>query len=297
MIDDKYLPKHSYEVPPCGDVLYTVSFSGGRSSAYMLYKFLEANRKQGLPIHYAVIFANTGKEHPATLDFVREVGRRWKVRIHWVEYRYHAGAKGGAKDPRHRHKVVNYDTASREGEPYQSLIEGRGGYLPNKMQRICTMELKVATMRRFIQRDLGYKHHEAFLGIRYDEPKRWMKIMLTDTCRNHFPMVTAKVTREDVLKFWSEQDFDLKTPALYGNCDLCFLKGRRKLVEGIKKEPFRADWWIEQEQNNLLKNKHRLSKPENAQFILKESYRELKNSALQEPVSYTHLTLPTIYSV
>ena len=142
MIDDKYLPKHSYEVPPCGDVLYTVSFSGGRSSAYMLYKFLEANRKQGLPIHYAVIFANTGKEHPATLDFVREVGRRWKVRIHWVEYRYHAGAKGGAKDPRHRHKVVNYDTASREGEPYQSLLKVEVGIYQTKCSEFAQWNLK-----------------------------------------------------------------------------------------------------------------------------------------------------------
>jgi hypothetical protein len=32
-----------------------------------------------------------------------------------------------------------------------------------------------------------------------------------------------------------------------GNCDLCFLKGRRKLVNLIRDRPDLAAWWIEQE--------------------------------------------------
>lgn len=39
-----------------------VSFSGGRTSAYMLRKVLDNNDFSGL----IVTFANTGKEHPAT---------------------------------------------------------------------------------------------------------------------------------------------------------------------------------------------------------------------------------------
>ncbi len=47
-----------------------ISFSGGRTSAYMLWRILEANDMK-LPSEAIVCFANTGKEEEATLKFVR----------------------------------------------------------------------------------------------------------------------------------------------------------------------------------------------------------------------------------
>ena len=48
-----------------------ISFSGGRTSAYMLKKIIEAYDGT-LPDDMHVVFANTGKEMPQTLDFVRD---------------------------------------------------------------------------------------------------------------------------------------------------------------------------------------------------------------------------------
>ena len=42
-----------------------ISFSGGRTSAYMLHQILEANGN--LPDRVQVMFANTGREMPETL--------------------------------------------------------------------------------------------------------------------------------------------------------------------------------------------------------------------------------------
>ena len=61
-----------------------VSFSGGRTSAYMLRLVLDKNDDLS---NLVVTFANTGKEHPATLEFVRECAERWAVPIVWLEFR------------------------------------------------------------------------------------------------------------------------------------------------------------------------------------------------------------------
>ena len=61
-----------------------ISFSGGRTSGYMLHQILEANGS--LPDRVQVLFANTGREMPETLEFVRECQERWGVKITWVEY-------------------------------------------------------------------------------------------------------------------------------------------------------------------------------------------------------------------
>lgn len=60
-----------------------------------------------------------------------------------------------------------------------------------------------------------------------------------------------KTSKTDVLKWWSEQEFDLKVNEPYGNCDCCFLKGKGKLAIIAKEKPQLFDWWIEQENNSV----------------------------------------------
>lgn len=57
-----------------------ISFSGGRTSAYMLFKILEAHGGV-LPPDVHVVFANTGREREETLRFVHQCASRWNVRI------------------------------------------------------------------------------------------------------------------------------------------------------------------------------------------------------------------------
>ena len=89
-----------------------ISFSGGRTSAYMLYKVLEANQ-MSLPDDAVVCFANTGKEDEATLKFVHDCETHWNVPIVWLEW-------AGYQEP--KFKIVNYQTASRNGEPFEECI-------------------------------------------------------------------------------------------------------------------------------------------------------------------------------
>ena len=73
----------------------------------MLWNILKAfNGKLPEDIH--VVFANTGKEAPETLDFVHEVSEKWDVPINWLELEI------TEERPIWRTKIVAYETASRE---------------------------------------------------------------------------------------------------------------------------------------------------------------------------------------
>ena len=59
-----------------------VSFSGGLTSAYMLFKILE-KCKNSVPVK--VVFCNTGLEHEGTLKFVEDCAINWKIDVVWLE--------------------------------------------------------------------------------------------------------------------------------------------------------------------------------------------------------------------
>jgi 3'-phosphoadenosine 5'-phosphosulfate sulfotransferase (PAPS reductase)/FAD synthetase len=217
-----------------------ISFSGGRTSAYMLWRVLQAN--QGLPEEALVCFANTGKEEEATLEFVRDCEKNWGVEIHWLEFR--------DADP--AFKRVTFETASRNGEPFEALIRKRK-YLPNPVTRFCTAELKIRTIAKYLF-DLGFtekkSHGEdiSWVGIRADEERRAAKI----EDKSRIPLWSAGVTKHTVGDFWQEQSFDLKLPNIngqtyHGNCDLCFLKGSKIVQSLVQEKPERAIWWAKME--------------------------------------------------
>ncbi|MBD2815963.1 phosphoadenosine phosphosulfate reductase family protein, partial [Xenorhabdus sp. Flor] len=57
-------------------MINVVSFSGGRTSAYLVY-LMEQRRKQGEDVRY--VFMDTGAEHPKTYEFIRDLVQHWKI--------------------------------------------------------------------------------------------------------------------------------------------------------------------------------------------------------------------------
>ena len=220
-----------------------ISFSGGRTSAYMLWRVLEANG--GLPEEAVVCFANTGKEDEATLKFVNDCSVNWGVPITWLEYR-----TGPTFD------VVSYETASRNGEPFDMVIKQREPSLPNGRSRYCSSELKTRTMHRYLKWK-GWKEWDSFVGIRADEPRRVAKFR----ANNHpegahetvcLPLASTFCSARGVGDFWKQQPFDLNLPningkTMHGNCDLCYLKPKSQILSLITENPDRATWWINHE--------------------------------------------------
>jgi 3'-phosphoadenosine 5'-phosphosulfate sulfotransferase (PAPS reductase)/FAD synthetase len=219
-----------------------ISFSGGRTSAFMLWKVLEAHDGK-LPDMAKVLFANTGKEDEATLRFVKNVQDKWGVDIVWLEY----------TSEKPNFKIVNFETASRNGEPFEEVIR-HYKKVPNPAQRWCTGILKIRTMHKYL-RSIGWdNHHETdnddFVGIRADEHRRAIKM-----ARHKVPLYVDGITKADVLNFWKNNEFDLDLPTIEGetvggNCDLCFLKSLPKILTLINQNPKRALWWAKMESIN-----------------------------------------------
>jgi hypothetical protein len=219
-----------------------VSFSGGRSSAYMLHQIIEAHGGT-LPPDVIVCFANTGKEREETLRFVHECGTRWGVTVNWLEYRDTAAG----------FERVGYNSASRQGEPFQTIIDKKKR-LPNWKERWCTDRLKVQPMTDFAA-SLGLTPgvYSEVIGLRNDEGFRILRGLENAEKRGRrclYPMARAKVTKADVLAFWRRQAFDLGLEGWEGNCDLCFLKGRNIKKRIIRDNPNRAAWWSDNETVN-----------------------------------------------
>lgn len=228
-----------------------ISMSGGRTSAFMLYRILEAHDGK-LPKDVYVVFANTGKEMPETLDFVEACSNNWHVAIDWVEARVR---RGGEDENKYVYEtvVVDYATASRKGEPFEQLINARN-YLPNPVARFCTSDLKVRRIHDFVKRKGLPNDHIEYIGIRADEPRRAAKIhnKVSEGRECFCPLVEDAITATDVGNFWARQNFDLELAnnngvTDWGNCDLCFLKGRGKRQAIIRERPDLANWWIAQE--------------------------------------------------
>jgi 3'-phosphoadenosine 5'-phosphosulfate sulfotransferase (PAPS reductase)/FAD synthetase len=226
-----------------------ISFSGGRTSAFLLRHMLD----QGLGQDVHVLFANTGKERPETLEFVHQCETRWGVTVHWLEYR------PGNEERKARYEEVDYEHASRDGEPFDMLVAHRDR-LPNPLMRICTQELKIRVMREWMK-DHDYRHWWMVVGLRADEPRRVARMEgLNEQAKERWttvmPLSKAGVVEEDVLAFWKEQPFDLKLRTWEGNCDLCFLKSHAKKVRIVQDNPQVADWWLEKEASHEPFRRH-----------------------------------------
>lgn len=277
-----------------------ISFSGGRTSAYMLWRILQAHGGT-LPDDVHVCFANTGKEREETLRFVHECATRWGVLVRWLEWR----PKGSDPFPYSRDELkkggmarwfldatqrcgeagfeeVGFNSASRDGEPFEALI-GVRGFLPNVARPWCSMSLKQSVCRAFALSVFGKGRYKSVIGLRRDEEGRVKEarrrtVSKKDAWDAVCPLYEAGCTkRGHITPFWSQQDFDLGLKDFEGNCDGCFQKGPR-LYEVERYRPGSLDWWIEQEQRVA-----KTADPDARHWILGRSYTEIRDAIRRQP--------------
>lgn len=204
-----------------------ISFSGGETSAFMTQYLLFRQKEWGKVI---VVFANTGQENEATLDFVHKCDKLYGFNTVWLEA--DVQPEVGKKT---LHKVVTYETASRDGKPFEDMIKKYG--IPNTKFKNCTRELKLRPIQSFIEAiNWKKRFYQTAIGIRIDEVDRCS----VSAEENYiiYPLVDMKpTTKQDVNEYWEQRSFRLDLKSYEGNCKWCWKKSFRKHYTLIKETP------------------------------------------------------------
>ena len=117
-----------------------VNFSGGRTSAYMVYLFEEKKKRDGISVEY--IFCDTGAEHPKTYEFIKNVAKYFNIEITCLRPIIDLKKGIGIK-----HKVVNLNDCGQDLKPFKEKCEKYS--TPAYMMPHCSSQLKTDITNKY----------------------------------------------------------------------------------------------------------------------------------------------------
>lgn len=155
------------------------------------------------------------------------------------------------------------------GLSFDDLTREKGNYLPNKMQRYCTIEMKLRPMHRWWKANVG-EPIEMQIGFRAGEERRARNMMeranddglleMKDVIGKHasgrnkwaetpwqkpvFPMIEDGIRRDRVVEFWKDKPVAF---AERNNCVGCFHRSPILLRQMFDKHPGKMEWFMENE--------------------------------------------------
>jgi hypothetical protein len=214
-----------------------VSSSFGKTSMAMSIWLKEAYSEK---FDMRFIFANTGQEYEQTLEFGDRCDREFNLGIVWVE---------AVTNPIHgkgvRHKVVDFKTASRNGEPFESFTAKEG--VPGLSHPKCSERLKAYAIESY-KNSIGWSKCKHAIGIRIDEDHRVSEWAIKKY-NLVYPFVSWRPTDKiDVNNFWEDQDFNLELLEHQGNCKTCWKKSDKKLFRLYHEDPQAFEFFNRMEQ-------------------------------------------------
>ncbi len=200
---------------------HVVSFSGGRTIAYLVHLMEQKRINDGWDVSY--IFMDTGAEHPKTYDFIRSVVDNFGIKLIClrVDINPTLGAGNG-------YKVVSIDEIGPDLEPWVGMI-GKYG-VPYQGGAFCTDRMKLTPFKKYCQENYG--EWVTWLGIRADEPNR-----LAHKQGIKYLAEISDFEKADILSWWRKQNFDLGIDEWLGNCVFCMKKSNLKLAAAQIDEP------------------------------------------------------------
>lgn len=213
-----------------GKKYQVVSFSGGRTSAYLTYLLKKIGEEGKHNVKF--VFMDTGAEHPSTYDFIRNVVCYWNIDL--ICLRLVIDPQLGKANT---YKIIAVDEICNDLQPWIDACSKYG--TPYIHGPFCTRTMKLEVFERYCKDAFGNDYH-TWIGIRADEPKRLKE-------RNHVSYLAdiSNFDKQDVIDWWNQQPFDLTIPEHLGNCVFCIKKGINKIALAVRDEPKLANEFLE----------------------------------------------------
>lgn len=139
---------------------HVVSFSGGRTSAYLVH-LMEQRRIAGDHVRY--IFMDTGAEHPETYKFIRNVVSVWGIDLTCL--RVSVNPELGKPNS---YKIISIDDIGPDLQPWIDITKKYG--TPYFGGAFCTRTMKIEVCERYCKDN--FDDWQSWLGMRVDEQKR-----------------------------------------------------------------------------------------------------------------------------
>lgn len=226
-----------------------VTVSGGRSSA-MVARHIQTSEKYK-DYNKLYVFANTGQERPQTIDFLKNIVKYWDIDLNIVEGVYSNEISIGVD-----YKLVDFETMSMNSEPFEGAInhktKGIFKGMPNQNAPYCSEITKTIPSKKFADDIFGVNKYITSIGFRKEDmPKRISLAEIKEDKKRIFPLLTdfeEPIGQIQLNKWWDKQPFKLEIHGKYGNCELCWKKSDKTLIENIKFGTRSIDWWRKMEQ-------------------------------------------------
>ena len=208
-------------------ITHVVSFSGGRTSAYLVYLMERARKEFGWKVKY--LFCDTGVESPQTYVFIRNIVKFWGIDL--IVLRAIVNPILGQGNTYQQFQVSDLMN-SAVMPPFQPFLDMMRKYgTPSVAGPYCSERMKKDISDLYCKDHFG-KNFITWLGMRSDEPRR-----LKPKAGIKYLADLVSVDKQDILDWWKEQPFDLDLDESEGNCLYCVKKSSSKLALAIKKNP------------------------------------------------------------
>jgi len=177
------------------------------------------------------------------------------------------------------------------GQTFDGIIQKHGGFLPNKIARYCTTDMKTIPIAEWRYKNInedvtmrfGYRANEQGRAKRMmekvnDNDMTEVKIVIgkhpngnnkwktIEYCKPEFPLIKDHLFKDSIEQFWIDKPVRF---AYMNNCVGCWWRSPMLLSHMSKRHPEKMDWFARQEEGNK------------GRFKSEVSYREIMNYKTQ----------------
>lgn len=227
------------------------SLSGGKTSSYMAVHY---------PADYnifSLVTIESEKCKPKDDSLVKYVSN--KIGMDFIATAEDDATLYAMRD---LEQIIGTEIIWVTGKSFDEVIKIKGNYIPGKLSRYCTTEMKVKPIFEWWQKNLGEKIKMG-IGYRYDEIERKERFKTSfkgidgkRKTRNRwkefewregwFPLIDDKIFHHTIVKWAINSGINFPADS---NCVGCFHKPIQQLRKNYDDNPDKMDWFEQKEIN------------------------------------------------